>query len=152
MKDFHTLIIQAASRLTSTWFPKRTQCGLPRDQSLLGTLLRCRAVTHLWCKCSPGMRQVTFRCKRKPSNPQVPSDVLVQMFIAKMSIDHIECRIWKLAPNVDHLRNHVNVSTWASLPVVSFTIVYFFSIWYVFFNTAGSTPGRLPLLTAGRSN
>ena len=29
--DFHTLIIQAAGRLTSTWFPKRTQRGLPHD-------------------------------------------------------------------------------------------------------------------------
>ena len=25
MKDFHTLIIQAAGRFTSTWFPKRTE-------------------------------------------------------------------------------------------------------------------------------
>ena len=46
VKDFHTLTIQAAGRLTSTWFPKRMQRGLPHDPSLLRTILRCR-VTHL---------------------------------------------------------------------------------------------------------
>ena len=63
------------------------------------------------CKCSSSMRQITFRCKSKASDPQAPPDVLVQMFMAEMSVDHIECHIWELAPNVDLLQNHVNLST-----------------------------------------
>ena len=36
VKDFHTLIIQAAGRFTSTWFPKRTdEAFLTKDLSLL---------------------------------------------------------------------------------------------------------------------
>ena len=31
VKGFHTLTIQAAGRLASTWFPKRMQRGLPQD-------------------------------------------------------------------------------------------------------------------------
>ena len=71
----------------------------------------CTMKISFRCKCSPSMRQITFRCKMKASEPQVPPDVLVQMFMAKMSVDHIECHIWKLAPNVDLLQNHVDLTT-----------------------------------------
>jgi len=63
------------------------------------------------CKCSTSMQQITFRCKSKASDPQVPPDVLVQWFMAEMAVKHIECHIWKLAPNVDLLQNHLNLST-----------------------------------------
>jgi hypothetical protein len=71
----------------------------------------CTMKISFRCKCSPSMRQITFRCKMEASEPQVPPDVLVQMFMAKMSVDHIECHIWKLAPNVDLLQNHVDLTT-----------------------------------------
>ena len=61
----------------------------------------CTMSISFRCKCSPSVRKITFRCKMKASEPQMPPDVLVQMFMAKMSVDHIECHIWKLAPNVD---------------------------------------------------
>ena len=67
----------------------------------------CSMSISFRCKCSPSMQQITFKCKSKASDPQVPPDVLVQWFMAKMSVKHIECHIWKLAPNVDLLQNHL---------------------------------------------
>jgi hypothetical protein len=67
----------------------------------------CSMSISFRCKCSPSMQQITFKCKSKASDPQVPPAVLVQWFMAKMSVKHIECHIWKLAPNVDLLQNHL---------------------------------------------
>ena len=67
----------------------------------------CSMSISFQCKCSPSMQQITFKCKSKASDPQVPPAVLVQWFMAKMSVKHIECHIWKLAPNVDLLQNHL---------------------------------------------